>query len=277
MFAAVSNTPHRISSAGTVNCENAIPNAMIAAARAADDPFALEPVGKARGQQRRNRIGERDDEGILQALGDGDAFFDQQRRHPIGKTIEAEGLAEIEHHEQHDQRQVGRLEQLGKTALSPRAPAHVLRRASPWRAGAGAATEASSVRRILTASSVLPWRASQSGLSGTYSRSTQITMLRGGADQHHPAPAIDPVGRQRHQPPRQGRDDGDRDEHDGLIDRKGAAAHPARHQFGDIGVDGDDLDADADPGDEAPQQQAAGGGLARHHHGGRACSRAAHR
>ena len=30
MFAAVSNTPHRISSAGTVNCENAIPNTMIA-------------------------------------------------------------------------------------------------------------------------------------------------------------------------------------------------------------------------------------------------------
>ena len=31
MFAAVSNTPHRIRSAGSVNCENAVPNAMIAA------------------------------------------------------------------------------------------------------------------------------------------------------------------------------------------------------------------------------------------------------
>jgi hypothetical protein len=51
-----------------------------------------------------------------------------------------------------------------------------------------------------------------------------------------------------------------------LIDREGAAAHRTRHQLGDIGVDGDDLDADADPGDETPQQQAAGCALARHRH-----------
>ena len=36
---------------------------------------------------------------------------------------------------------------------------------------------ASSLRRISTASPVRPWRASQSGLSGTYSRKIQITML----------------------------------------------------------------------------------------------------
>src|SRR3981081_4346872 len=44
------------------------------------------------------------------------------------------------------------------------------------RAGALPA-EASNIRRILTASSVLPCRASQSGLSGTNSRRIQITML----------------------------------------------------------------------------------------------------
>ena len=104
MFAAVSSTPLRISSAGSVSCENADPEDDDRRACAADDPFALELVGEARGQQRRDRIGEGDDEGILQALRDGDALFDQQRRHPIGKAIEAKGLAEVEHHEQHDER-----------------------------------------------------------------------------------------------------------------------------------------------------------------------------
>jgi hypothetical protein len=47
---------------------------------------------------------------------------------------------------------------------------------------------------------------------------------------------------------------------------KGAATHPARHQLGDIGVDGDDLDADADAGEKPPQQHAAGCGLACHRH-----------
>ena len=55
-----------------------------------------------------------------------------------------------------------------------------------------------------------------------------------------------------------------------MIDGEGAAPHPARHQFGDIRIDGDDLDADADPGDEAPQQYAIRRGLAGHHHRGRA-------
>ncbi|GCC49454.1 hypothetical protein chiPu_0033376, partial [Chiloscyllium punctatum] len=56
-------------------------------------------------------------------------------------------------------------------------------------------------------------------------------------------------------------------QHHSLVDRKGPAAHPARHQLGDVGVDGDDLDADSDPGDEAPQQEAARRGLARHDDG----------
>ena len=177
MFAAVSSTPLRISSAGSVSCENAHAEHDDRRARAADDPFALEPVGKARGQQRRDRIGERDDEGILQALGDGDAFFDQQRRHPIGKTIEAKGLAEIEHHEQHDERQIGRLEQVGKTRLcrrrAPAASAGVRLRARRSQAPA----EASSLRRILSPRRPGHGAPARADFPARNSRRTQITML----------------------------------------------------------------------------------------------------
>ncbi len=89
----------------------------------------------------------------------------------------------------------------------------------------------------------------------------------GGADQHHPAPALDAVGRERHQPPGEEGDDRHGDEHDRLVHRKGASTNPARHQLGDVGIDGDDLDADADAGEEAPEQQAFRRGLAGHDHG----------
>lgn len=92
----------------------------------------------------------------------------------------------------------------------------------------------------------------------------------GGADQHHPAPALDAIRRERHQPPGEEGDHGHGDEHDRLIHRKGASTHPARHQLGDVGIDGDDLDADADPGEEAPEQQAFRRGLAGHDHRRRA-------
>ena len=105
MLAAVSNTPHRISSAGAVSCENAMPNTMIAAHAPQMIHLRSKRSAKLAASKRRDRIGEGDDEGILQALGHGDALLDQQRRHPVGETVEAERLAEIEHHEQHDQRQ----------------------------------------------------------------------------------------------------------------------------------------------------------------------------
>jgi hypothetical protein len=47
-----------------------------------------------------------------------------------------------------------------------------------------------------------------------------------------------------------------RDSHelDRLIDGKSPAANRLGHQLADVGVDGDQLDADADAGNEAPQQ-----------------------
>jgi hypothetical protein len=47
-----------------------------------DLPFALDPVRHQQTQQRPDRIGQRNDEGIFQAGGDVDALGDQQGRHP---------------------------------------------------------------------------------------------------------------------------------------------------------------------------------------------------
>ena len=151
MLAAVSSTPLRISSAGAVSCENAAPNRMIARDAPQMIHLRSKPVGKARGEQRRDRIGEGDDEGILQALGDGDALLDQQRRHPVGETIEAEGLAEVEHHEHHDQRQIGRLEQVAEADRRGGACAGARLRIGFGRAGQDR-RQASSLARILRAS-----------------------------------------------------------------------------------------------------------------------------
>ena len=49
-----------------------------------------------------------------------------------------------------------------------------------------------------------------------------------------------------------------------LIERKGAAAERFRNKLGEIGVDGDELDADAYARDEAPQIEPEGIGLERH-------------
>ena len=46
------------------------------------------------------------------------------------------------------------------------------------------------------------------------------------------------------------------------------AASLPRHQFGQIGIDGDELDADADAGKKAPDHQADIAGLQRHDEGG---------
>ncbi len=51
---------------------------------------------------------------------------------------------------------------------------------------------------------------------------------------------------------------------DGLIDGERAAAQVGRHQFGEIRVDGDQLHADADAGDEAPQVETEHVVLERH-------------
>jgi hypothetical protein len=59
-------------------------------------PFAFQPVGDGGGEQRSKRRGDGDDERIAQAAGDGDAALDQQRGHPVGETVKADGLEQTE-------------------------------------------------------------------------------------------------------------------------------------------------------------------------------------
>jgi hypothetical protein len=53
-------------------------------------------------QERTHRIRNRNDEGVLQARRDVDAFRDQQVRNPGAESVEGDGLRKIE--DRHDQR-----------------------------------------------------------------------------------------------------------------------------------------------------------------------------
>ena len=208
-----------------------------------------------------------DDEGILQARGDGNALLDQQRPHPIGKAVKAEHLAEIEHHEHHDQRQIRRPEQVAERHHRHRGASAAVGHRIETAARPGRSLESALDGDRLGASAV----AREPGRAFGHKQPQHPDHHAGGsADQHHPAPAIEVHGRQRHQPPREERHDRHGDEHHRPLDDEGAPAHPARHELGDVGVDGDDLDSDADPGDEPPHPHPARAGLERHDHRGRA-------
>src|SRR6266581_5570857 len=84
------------------------------------------------------------------------------------------------------------------------------------------------------------------------------------ADHHDPTPTIDPERRYRHQLQGEKRNRGNRGELHGLVDGEDAAAISARHQLREIGIDGDELHADAKPGNEAPKIQAESIVLERH-------------
>jgi hypothetical protein len=73
-----------------------------------------------------------------------------------------------------------------------------------------------------------------------------------------------PSTRGRHQEEREDRRDGRGREHHHLVEGHRAAAHVLGHQFGDVGVDGHDLHADADARDEAPEYDAFARVLQRH-------------
>jgi hypothetical protein len=80
----------------------------------------------------------------------------------------------------------------------------------------------------------------------------------------HPAPASDHQGIDWDELPGEKGGKRDSDELDRLIDGKSPAANRLGHELADVGIDGDQLDADADAGDEAPQQDAAARILRRH-------------
>src|SRR6185295_20144019 len=53
-----------------------------------------------------------------------------------------------------------------------------------------------------------------------------------------------------------------------LVEGEGAPAHVSRHELSDVAVDGDELYADPDAGDGAPEVETEGARLERHDGGG---------
>jgi CHASE2 domain-containing sensor protein len=87
------------------------------------------------------------------------------------------------------------------------------------------------------------------------------------ADDHHPAPAVEPEDGPRHQLPGQERHHRHCGEHDELIVGEGRPELLLRHQFGHIGIDIHQLDPEPDAGNEPPQIDALRRILKRHDQG----------
>ena len=80
-------------------------------------PFPLEFVGEAHGEERAERVRDGDDEGIEQARAEVDSgLLGDQRRHPGGEAVKAEGLEELEHHQHDGAAAIGRLEDFREAA-----------------------------------------------------------------------------------------------------------------------------------------------------------------
>src|ERR1700758_5537887 len=76
------------------------------------------------------------------------------------------------------------------------------------------------------------------------------------ADQDYPPPPVETEGTSRHQDPRQQGNQGHDAELNNLIYSESAAAKLPGHQFGDVGVNSDQLNSDANTGDEPPGNNA---------------------
>ena len=85
-------------------------------------------------------------------------------------------------------------------------------------------------------------------------------------NQHHPAPALEPQGRGRHEQPGEERNHRHADEADRLVDGEGPPAEALGGKFAQIGANRHHLDAEADAGEQAPEIEAGGVVLQRHHH-----------
>ena len=88
-------------------------------------------------------------------------------------------------------------------------------------------------------------------------------------DQHHPAPALEPQGRRRHERIGEGRNDRHADEADRLVNGEGAPAQALGRKLAQIGADRHHFDAKPDAGDQAPEVEAGGVVLERDHDVGR--------
>ena len=88
------------------------------------------------------------------------------------------------------------------------------------------------------------------------------------AQQHHPAPAADTQRRVRHKQPGAQRHAGHRQELQEKRERKCGPAHVTRYQFGQVGIDGHQFDAQPDPHHKAQHDHCRGSALQAHGHRG---------
>ncbi|MNS75721.1 hypothetical protein D3C72_1092490 [compost metagenome] len=86
--------------------------------RTDDLPFVLEAVGELDEQQRPERVGEGDDEGVHQTVSDADALTGQQRRQPVAETEEPNGLEDVEHDQHQRAAAIRWLPDIGEAALA---------------------------------------------------------------------------------------------------------------------------------------------------------------
>ena len=191
------------------------------ARRSDDDEFALDPVGDEEPEQRPDRRGERDQRGVAQAGRDRDALFDEQRGHPIARTVKSDRLENIEDaHQDHASAhrrdpEIDEIRRRAKSALPPRAWAaagHI--RPRPWPRCRRARD------RPLRAAPAA--RASAGFRAGEAQEPDQRRRER--ADQHHPAPALHAERRDRHEDIGEERND----RHAAESDRLRAARTPCR-------------------------------------------------
>ncbi len=86
--------------------------------RADDLPFVFETVGELHEQQRPERVGEGDDEGVHQTVGDAHALPRKQRRQPVAETEETDRLKDMKNDQHQRATAVRRLPDIGETALA---------------------------------------------------------------------------------------------------------------------------------------------------------------
>ncbi len=231
-------------------------------------PLALDPVGEGDGQQRAERRGDGDDEGVEQALAQLDAgLLRDQRRHPGGEAVEAEGLEELEH-AQHQRAGAIRLHpDLGEAPLVLHVHGvalHRRRQRGPAEVGLHPRLHGARDRVRLRQPPVLDQPARALGHLAAQHPDEHRPHR---ADRHHPAPAVDAERAPGHQQVGQQRHDRHGGELHHLVEGEGAAAHVLGHQLGDVGVDRHQLHADADTRDQPPQAHAEPRGLERHDQG----------
>ncbi len=184
---------------------------------------------------------------------DRDALRVKQHRHPRAKAVHAEGLAEIEERQHHGAAEVAALPYLrpGSAALAGRRGSVDARR---LQFASGFRDHATLDRVDDLASLGIPALALEPARRLGQAAPHEPDQDRArGPDDHDPAPAVEAQDHVGDEQVRQHGDGRYRGQDDEDAERHVAPARVVRRQLRDVGVDSNQLDADADAGEEAPE------------------------